>query len=92
MKHRDYDTMYDETTGNTDTHVAVDTKMKTTIKLGSTKGDRNAYEEGFASASGIRPDTAASGGHIRHPESKDAPAIDPVPKSIEEENPGLADN
>jgi hypothetical protein len=92
MKKRDYDTMYDETTGGTETHVAVDTKMKNTIQAGSSKGDRLPYEEGFASASGVRPETAETGGRIRHPESKDAPQPDPVPKQIERENAGLADD
>ena len=91
MRKRDYDTMYDETTGGTETHVAVDTQMKQVIKNGSSKDDREAYQEGFASASGIRPETAETGGRIAHPESKDAPKPDPVPRKIEEENPGLAD-
>jgi hypothetical protein len=92
MKKRDYDTMYDETTGGTETHVAVDTRMKKTIYKGSSKDIRPVYEEGFASASGIRPETAETGGRIKHPETKDAAKPDPVPKSIEEENPGLADS
>lgn len=92
MRKRDYDTMYDDTTGGTDTHVAVDTKMKHVIEDGSTKGDKQAYEEGFASASGVRPETAETGGRIRAPERKDAAQIDPVPKSIEEENAGLAES
>ena len=93
MKKRDYDTEYDETTGGTETQVAVDTKMKKTIAAGSTKGDRNEYEEGFAAASGVRPETAASGGRIRHPEDKDsAHSGSRVPDPSEKENSGLADN
>lgn len=91
MKHRDYDTMYDETTGNTDTHLAVDSQMKKSIAKGSTSEDRLEYEEGFAAASGVRPETAATGGRIKHPETKDASNPDPVPSSIEKENAGLAD-
>lgn len=91
MKIRDYDTMYDETTGNTETHVATDEMMRRRIELGSTEGERNAFNEGFASASGIRPDTAATGGRIKHPETRDASENDPVPKSIEKSNSGLAE-
>jgi hypothetical protein len=40
----------------------------------------------------VRPETAETGGRIRHPESKDAPQPDPVAKKIENENAGLADN
>ncbi|MDE3060154.1 MAG: hypothetical protein KGJ06_04015 [Pseudomonadota bacterium] len=89
MRKRDYD---DESySGGTETHLAADTQMKETIRRGSTKGDRNAYHEGFASASGVRQETAETGGRIHHPESKDAPRPDPVPPLIEKENAGLAD-
>jgi hypothetical protein len=91
MKTRDYDTDYNKNTGNTDTHVATDTQMENTIRDGSTLGDREAFEEGFAAASGIRPETAESGGRIRHPESKDAARHDPVAKLVKNENSGLAD-
>ena len=78
---------YEDTSGNTETHIAAD--MPIDQKFGNLQ---NAYEEGFAASDGIRGVTAASGGRIRHPEKGDAPLIDSVPESIEDENPGLADN
>jgi len=90
MKTRDYDSI-DKNTGSTETHVAVDTQMRHVIEDGSTDGDRAAYEEGFASASGVRPETASTGGRIRHPESKDKARTSAL-TSIEEENAGLADS
>ncbi len=86
MKKRDYDTMYDETTGGTETHVATDTKMRL-----AGKRSNHAHVEGFASASGVRPETAESGGRIRHPETKDASRPDAGARSVEEENAGLAE-
>lgn len=49
---------------NTETHMGVDEK----IKAGYTRGSMN---EGFSAASGIRPETASSGGKITHPEQMD---------------------
>lgn len=87
MKTRDYDTIYNDTTGGTETHLAVDEAMQ----------DKNAqaqhvYEEGFAASSGVRQETAETGGRIKHPEMKDDSRPDRVPDSIEEENAGLADS
>ena len=98
MKTRDYDKMYDETTGSTETHLAVDTKMKHVIDFDSSIEDRNAFEEGFAAASGVRAETAETDGRVRHPETKDAARLEPDSKAdeaaelIEEENSGLADS
>ena len=51
-------------TGNSETHLAVDEKLK----MGYT---RTAMNEGFASASGVRPETAESGGKVTKGEDKD---------------------
>ena len=51
-------------TGNTETHLSVEEK----IKQGYTERSMN---EGFAAASGVRPETASSGGKITHPERGD---------------------
>jgi len=91
MKKRDYDTK-DSYTGGTDTHVAVDTKMRQVIEDGSSEGDREAFQEGFASASGIRSETAETGGRIKNPENKDAARPGSEPKVTSKENSGLADN
>lgn len=85
MKKRDYDTMYNENTGNTETHIAVDERLE--------NEDLLAFEEGFAAASGIRPETAESGGRIKHPEDKDSALNEGrVVSHIEEEDAGLADS
>lgn len=85
MKTRDYETMYDETTGNTETHLAVDERLD--------MEDRLAFEEGFASASGIRPETAESGGRIKHPEDKDASIDDGrIDNQLDAQDSGLADS
>lgn len=83
-------------TPNTETHMAVDEKIKT----GYTQRSMN---EGFASASGVRPETAETGGRLTHPEDADrARDNDEFLHHIEEEeeeiikaetgNSGLADN
>ncbi len=60
------------------------------IKKGYTP---NAMHEGFASASGVRGQTAESNGRIRHPETRDAPSRKgQVRNHFENENSGLADN
>jgi hypothetical protein len=51
-----------------------------------------AYEEGFAASDGVRPETAETSGHAKHPETKDDAAVEGPEDSIENENPGLADN
>jgi hypothetical protein len=91
MIKRDYDTMYDKTTGSTETHKAVDTKIKETIKHGSEVSEQTSYEEGFASASGVRPETAETGGRIKNPENKDTPKTGQITPPLEQENSGLAD-
>lgn len=70
---------------NTETHIATDVMMNE---------DFNAslkLEEGFAASSGIRNETAETGGRVKAPEKGDAsiPAI--TIDKFEEENAGLAD-
>ncbi len=88
MKKVDYDKMYDKSTGSTETHLATDTIMKEpyTERMGG-------YREGFASASGVRGETAETDGRIGSPERKDrARRTGAVGTSIDDENAGLADN
>lgn len=80
----DYD---DKDSGNTETHIATDNYMSEL-----SPNYQNALEEGFASADGVRGVTAASGGRIKHPEKSDDPVLSRTPQSIENENPGLADD
>ncbi len=71
---------------NTQTHLGVDEK----IRQGYTKG---AMEEGFGAASGVRPETASSGGKITNDENGDgALQTGKVPNHFEDENSGLADS
>jgi hypothetical protein len=86
MRKVDYDKLQ-KSTGSTETQVAVDEAMDK--KYGNIQ---NAYEEGFASAHGVRNETAESSGRVRHPEMADDTRPDRTPDSIEEENPGLADS
>jgi hypothetical protein len=88
MRKIDYDTVYDETTGNTGNHIAADEMMKRK----NSGLEREGYEEGFASASGVRNETAETGGRVQHPEAKDRSRPDPVSPSIEDENAGLAES
>jgi hypothetical protein len=74
-------------TGGTETHLATDQVIK-----GNSSYPSQAMEEGFAASDGVRGVTSASGGRVKHPEKDDASLNDPVPESIEDENPGLADD
>jgi hypothetical protein len=87
MRIRDYDTMYDENMGSTAEHVATGTRMQDKVMQQS-----HVYEEGFAASSGIRNETAETGGRVKHPEVKDHSNRNIAANSIEEENAGLADN
>lgn len=70
-------------TANTQTHLSVDQH----IKQGYTKA---AMEEGFDSASGVRPMGAASGGKVNGEEKGDgARKTGKVPNHLDEENSGL---
>lgn len=71
-------------TSNTQTHQGVDEH----IKEGYSKA---ALEEGFDSASGIRPAGSSSGGHIENEEKGDGPRnTGKVPNHLDEENEGLS--
>lgn len=85
MRTIDYDKQ-EKGTGSTETHLAVDTEIEHSYD------SQLAYEEGFASADGVRGGTAETGGRIKHPEKGDDSIPSRVPESIENENPGLADN
>lgn len=89
-RRRDYDTVYNENTGGTETHEAVDERMHNPHDFA------NELEEGFASASGVRGETAATDGRIRHPETQDEERSNRLSRrarnSTENENAGLADN
>ncbi len=74
-------------TGNTETLIAVDETIEE--KFGNLQ---RAFNEGFAASSGVRGATAETNGRIVHPEKKDDSFPNAVPDSIENENPGLADN
>ena len=85
-KHHPHDA-YDKYTGNTENQVAVDAPISQ--KFGNLQ---HAYEEGFSASHGLRGQTFATNGKVKRPETQDRSSIDRVPKTIEEENPGLADN
>ncbi len=72
-------------TGSTETHVATDTMMDDHFN------DSLKLEEGFAASSGVRNETAETGGRVKAPEKRDAsiPAI--TIDKFEEDNAGLAD-
>jgi hypothetical protein len=77
----------DKNSGSTEEHVATDEAMDK--KFGNIQ---NAYEEGFASADGVRGGTAETDGRVKHPEKGDDTNPKRTTNSIENENPGLADN
>ena len=77
----------DKSSGSTETHVATYEAMDK--KFGNMQ---NAYEEGFASADGVRGGTAETDGRVTHPEKGDDSIPKRTPDFIENENPGLADN
>lgn len=86
MRIVDYDGK-DKNSGNTAEHIATDKAIDK--KFGTIQ---NAYEEGFAAADGVRGGTAESDGRVKHPERVDDSRPKRTPTSIENENPGLADN
>ena len=92
MRRIDYNA---EESGNTETHIAVDEKMRN--QPAELQDDfQDDLEEGFASASGVRNETAATGGRVKHPETKDEDRTNRLshraPNPVEDENAGLADN
>jgi hypothetical protein len=77
----------DKNTGSTETHIATDEAIDK--KFGTLQ---HAYEEGFAASDGVRGGTAETDGRVKHPEEGDDSKPKRTPQSIEDENPGLADN
>jgi hypothetical protein len=77
----------DKNTGSTAEIIATDEVMDK--KFGNMQ---RAYEEGFASADGVRGGTAETNGRVKHPEKGDDTTTKRPKNSIEDENPGLADN
>ena len=88
MRTIDYDA---KDAASTENHLSVDAQIEEVIDHAGGQQDL-ALREGFAASSGIRPESAETGGRIDHPEMLDDTMPDPVPDIIEEENPGLADN
>ena len=86
MRVIDYD-QKDKNTGSTEDHIATDEAIDK--KFGNLQ---RAYEEGFASADGVRGGTAETNGRVTHPEKGDDTKPKRTLDSIENENPGLADN
>jgi hypothetical protein len=84
MRKVDYDK---KETENTETLIAVDDT--TEHKFGNLQ---RAYNEGFASADGVRGGTAATNGRVLHPEKGDGLKPNSPPNPVDDENPGLADN
>jgi hypothetical protein len=86
MRKIDYDSK-EKYTGNAENVIAADETIEN--KFGNVQ---RAYNEGFAAADGVRGGTAETDGRIEHPEKTDDSHPSRVPESIENENPGLADN
>ncbi len=91
---RTIDTTKPDAGSSTETHRGVDEQIEKTLDDGSTADGRveKSYREGFAASSGIRPETAETGGRAKAPEMADDAIPDRTPDSIEKENAGLADS
>jgi hypothetical protein len=79
MPRYDYDA---KDSANTATHLAVDEKIRQSLGF----GDSISFEEGFAAESGVRQETAETGGRVRHAEDKDAPITKSADDMLEEES------
>lgn len=77
----------DKNSGGTETHIATDEAIDK--KFGNMQ---RAYEEGFSASDGVRGGTAETDGRVKHPEEGDDSRPSRTEQSIEDENPGLADN
>jgi len=77
----------EQDTGNTETHIAADAPIAK--KFGNLQ---HAYEEGFAASDGVRGGTAETDGRVTHPEKSDSSHPARNDNTIDDENPGLADN
>ena len=79
---------YEETQSpNTDTHLAVDEKIRTDQQ----RLARPAMREGFAASSGVLNEVAETGGRAKNSALKDDPRPDRTPDDLEKEHSGLAD-
>jgi len=76
-----------KSTGSTEEHVATDEAVDK--KFGNIQ---RAYEVGFAASDGVRGGTVETDGRVKHPEKGDDSRPKRTPNSVENENPGLADN
>lgn len=72
---------------NTETLIAAD--ETTEHKFGNLQ---RAYNVGFAASDGVRGRTAETNGRALHPEQGDEPKPNARHNSVDDENPGLADN
>lgn len=88
MRTIDYDAE-EKGTGSTETHRAVDEVMKD--RIAHEGSEHIAFEEGFASASGVLPEAAETGGRTLEGDRSDSSSINREPDSINKQNPGLAD-
>lgn len=88
MRVIDYDA---KDSASTENHLSVDAQMEEVIDHPGGEQDL-ALREGFAASSGIRPESAETGGQLDHPETLDDPTPEPVSVAADEENSGLADN
>jgi len=86
MRTVDYDAK-DKSTGNTEERIAADEPIDK--KFGNLQ---RAFEVGFAASDGVRAGTVETSGRAKHPEKIDDSNPKRTPDSIENENPGLADN
>ena len=87
MRKIEYDAK-DSYSGNTETHIAVDEMMERRDQGLLQKG----YNEGFSSASGVRNETAETGGRVKNPEIHDEDGTNKPVTTIDKENAGLADS
>ena len=53
---------------------------------------QRAYEVGFSASDGVRGGTMETEGRVKHPEKGDNTKPTGASKSIDNQNPGLADN
>lgn len=71
-------------TASTETHLSVDENLR--------KRSQNAFEEGFAASSGVRPETAETGGRVKNPEKKDSALVESTLDAVADENAGLTES
>ena len=88
MRKIDYD---EKDTASTENHLSVDTEMKEVIDHPGSIQD-HAFVEGFAASSGVRQESAETGGRLDHTEILDELLPDSEPMPVDEENAGLADS